>query len=264
MEEERKNSYVEGTQKWIKDMQTGVSSYDMEIINLQTLKILDINKGFLRCSFTVTNRVSCENGNWHPGSIATIIDNVGGAAIHSASGIKKASVDFSVSFFSTAKIHEEVIIEGKVISEKGRLSSILVEVRRKSNGELIALALLVAEFFIVKLLENGKIFRKVKHAFDSLASPTGNRDALEPFKVVDLWKKRWDDCFRQSGCPKTYQFTKSEEFLPDSSSLLTKLFQVGTEGSYKQTAKLCTKSKCESLTLGEAALLTGIMPEPQI
>jgi acyl-coenzyme A thioesterase 13 len=111
----------------------------MEIINLETLKILQIQNGFLRCSFTVTSDVSGEDGNWHPGAIATLIDVIGGSVIHSACGIKKASVEFGVSFFSTAKTHEEVILEGKINGEKGKLSSILVEVRRKDNGELIAL-----------------------------------------------------------------------------------------------------------------------------
>lgn len=34
---------------------------------------------------------------------------------------------------------EEVEIEAKVVGKKGRLSSVVVEIRRKSNGELIAL-----------------------------------------------------------------------------------------------------------------------------
>jgi len=34
---------------------------------------------------------------------------------------------------------EEVEVEAKVVGDKGRITSVLVEVRRKSNGELIAL-----------------------------------------------------------------------------------------------------------------------------
>ncbi|CAN1836748.1 hypothetical protein LINPERHAP1_LOCUS34873 [Linum perenne] len=86
-------------------------------------------------------------------------------------GHVKASLDFTVSFFSTAKSlvnfppksllfslisnlvlpkyvifmdgsrmsEEEIEVEAKVIGEKGRLASVVIEVRRRSNGELIAL-----------------------------------------------------------------------------------------------------------------------------
>lgn len=39
------------------------------------------------------------------GALATLIDDVGAAAIFSLSGHIKASLDFSISFYSTAKIH---------------------------------------------------------------------------------------------------------------------------------------------------------------
>ncbi|CAN1836750.1 hypothetical protein LINPERHAP1_LOCUS34873 [Linum perenne] len=78
-------------------------------------------------------------GNWEVGAIATLIDDVGAAAIFSMVGHVKASLDFTVSFFSTAKSLEEIEVEAKVIGEKGRLASVVIEVRRRSNGELIAL-----------------------------------------------------------------------------------------------------------------------------
>ncbi|CAN0878136.1 hypothetical protein LINGRAHAP2_LOCUS12316 [Linum grandiflorum] len=78
-------------------------------------------------------------GNWEVGAMVTLIDDVGAAAIYSLVGHVKASLDFTVSFFSTAKSLEEVEVEAKVIGEKGRLASVGIEVRRRSNGELIAL-----------------------------------------------------------------------------------------------------------------------------
>ncbi|CAN1836749.1 hypothetical protein LINPERHAP1_LOCUS34873 [Linum perenne] len=102
------------------------------------LTVVDSRKGFVRCRFTVSDRVTVK-GNWEVGAIATLIDDVGAAAIFSMVGHVKASLDFTVSFFSTAKSLEEIEVEAKVIGEKGRLASVVIEVRRRSNGELIAL-----------------------------------------------------------------------------------------------------------------------------
>ncbi|KAK9030805.1 hypothetical protein V6N11_032216 [Hibiscus sabdariffa] len=78
------------------------------------------------------------DGNWHVGAMATLIDDVGAAAIYSVADHVKASLDFNISFHTTAKIHEEVEIEAKVVGEKGKLSLVVVEIRKR-NGELIAL-----------------------------------------------------------------------------------------------------------------------------
>ncbi|XP_010249656.1 PREDICTED: uncharacterized protein LOC104592145 [Nelumbo nucifera] len=89
-------------------------------------------------------RIICDkNDNWQAGAIATLIDLVGVAVIKvsfSDGDVKVVTVDFSVSYFSTIKIHEEVEIEAKLVGHKAKLSSALVEVRRKDNGELVASA----------------------------------------------------------------------------------------------------------------------------
>ncbi|CAN1168430.1 hypothetical protein LINPERPRIM_LOCUS19208 [Linum perenne] len=81
--------------------------------------------------------ITDEDGNWHVGAMATLVDVVGLFAVYSLVGHFKATVDFSFSLFSTAKALEEVELEGKVVGEKERLAS--VEVRKTSNRELIAL-----------------------------------------------------------------------------------------------------------------------------
>ncbi|KAK3027059.1 hypothetical protein RJ639_040891, partial [Escallonia herrerae] len=100
------------------------------------------------------------DGNWHVGAMATLIDVVGAAAVSSFAGSIKASVDFNLSCFSTARIHvqgetyrnmstgplfirrqneEEVEVEAKVVGQSGRLVSVTVEVKKKENGKMIAL-----------------------------------------------------------------------------------------------------------------------------
>ncbi|KAB2024544.1 hypothetical protein ES319_D06G093400v1 [Gossypium barbadense] len=75
------------------------------------------------------------DGNWEVGAMSTLIDDVGAAAIYSVADHVKASLDFNISFHSTAWTQEEVEIEAKVIAEKGKLSLVVVEIRRKRNGD---------------------------------------------------------------------------------------------------------------------------------
>ncbi|XP_022777175.1 uncharacterized protein LOC111318578 isoform X1 [Durio zibethinus] len=125
--------------KWLQDVTTGAIGYELESRTLQGLQVIRAQRGFLRCSFIVPTHASDVNGNWHVGAIATIIDNVGGAAIYSIGDHLKVTVNFNISYYSTAKIQEEVEIEAKVIGNKGKLTSVVVDVRKKHNGELIAI-----------------------------------------------------------------------------------------------------------------------------
>ncbi|KAF7843368.1 Thioesterase superfamily [Senna tora] len=83
---------------------------------------------------------SDENGNWHVGAMATLIDIIGGLTAFSFTAYENVTVDFAVSYFSNAKLYEEVEIEGKVVGKKERMTSVSVKVRKKHNGELVALA----------------------------------------------------------------------------------------------------------------------------
>lgn len=109
------------------------------------------------------------DGNWHGGAIATLMDTVGAVAIYSVFNHVMKSMDFSISYYSTAKIQvslryytnfffkreligtcsiniggdymqEEVEINAKVLGNKGKLIQVMIEVRKKGNGDLIALA----------------------------------------------------------------------------------------------------------------------------
>ncbi|KDP37258.1 hypothetical protein JCGZ_06314 [Jatropha curcas] len=136
---EESDRKVQISNRWLQALSKGTTGHQLEAFSLDGLEILEAHEGFIRCNFVVSNRISDGNGNWHVGAMATLIDDVGAAAIFSLSGHVKASLDFSISCYSTAKIQEEVEIEAKAVGEKGRLMSVLIEVRRKGNGELIAL-----------------------------------------------------------------------------------------------------------------------------
>ncbi|KAJ0051849.1 hypothetical protein Pint_01125 [Pistacia integerrima] len=134
-----KDNPVQKSNKWLKDLSEGVIGHELEALTLQGLQIVNAYRGFVRCNFTIPIRLADNHGNWQVGAMATLIDDVGAAAIYSFAGHIKASVDFIISFYSSVKIMEEVEIEAKVVGERGRLTSVKVEVRRKDNGEVIAL-----------------------------------------------------------------------------------------------------------------------------
>lgn len=55
-------------------------------------------------TLTLTINMKDEEGRWEVGAMTALMDNVGAAAVSSFGQIK-ISVDFNVSFYSTAKIH---------------------------------------------------------------------------------------------------------------------------------------------------------------
>ncbi|MBA0868868.1 hypothetical protein Goshw_019858 [Gossypium schwendimanii] len=125
-----------------------VISHELVALTLESPLIVVAQKGSICRNFVVPIRASGNkisefpfellfdpDGNWEVGAMSTLIDDVGAAAIYSVTDHVKASLDFNISFHSTARTQEEVEIEGKVIAEKGKLSLVVVEIRRKRNGD---------------------------------------------------------------------------------------------------------------------------------
>ncbi|KAK1561128.1 hypothetical protein Q3G72_034779 [Acer saccharum] len=130
---------VQKSVRWLQGLTLGTIGHELEALTHAGLQIVEAREGFIRCNFIVPSHLADEDGNWHVGAMATLIDSVGGAATHSFSGHVKTSVDFNISFCSTAEIQEEVEIEAKVVGNRGKLTSVQIEVRRRGNGEVIAL-----------------------------------------------------------------------------------------------------------------------------
>ncbi|KAK9282564.1 hypothetical protein L1049_005485 [Liquidambar formosana] len=126
-------------QKWLEDLATGSAGHEIETLSLGGMQVSHAHKGLIRCNFVIPKHLSDQDGNWHVGAIATLVDDVGAAAIYSTVGHIKASVSFNISYYSTPKIQEEVEIEAKVVGQKGKLASVVVEIRRKDNGRIVAL-----------------------------------------------------------------------------------------------------------------------------
>ncbi|KAG2729035.1 hypothetical protein I3843_01G227000 [Carya illinoinensis] len=130
---------VETARKWLGALSKGMICQEVETIAMEGLQVVQARKGFILCHFLVPNRLSDRDGNWHIGAMATLIDNLGAGAIWSSVGNIKSTVNLNISYYSTAKIQEEVEIEAKVVAEKETLVAAVVEIRKRSNGELVAL-----------------------------------------------------------------------------------------------------------------------------
>ncbi|XAR50657.1 Acyl-CoA hydrolase, partial [Bertholletia excelsa] len=115
-------------------------THELEALSIAGLQVEHAERGLIRCKFIVPSHLSDGAENWSTGAIAVLIDNVCAAAVCSVVGRIKVSVDFNISFFSTAKIQEEVDIEAKVTEHKGKLTFVVVEVKKKDSGEMIAVA----------------------------------------------------------------------------------------------------------------------------
>ncbi|ONM00137.1 hypothetical protein Zm00014a_003939 [Zea mays] len=66
-------------------------------------------------------------------------DDVCAATIMSVEGIVKVSVHYDISYFTPAKLHDEVEMDGRVVEQKGRMTAVAVEIRKKESGELVAI-----------------------------------------------------------------------------------------------------------------------------
>ncbi|KAF5726871.1 putative Thioesterase superfamily protein [Tripterygium wilfordii] len=131
--------HVHSPLKLLKELSAGATGQELDARTLQGLQVAQARKGYFLCTFIVPDLTSDENGNWHGGAIATLIEVVGAAAVNSLAGHFNLTVDFSVSYYSTVKIHEQVEIEAKIAGNKGKLTAVVVEVRRQDSRELVAL-----------------------------------------------------------------------------------------------------------------------------
>ncbi|KAJ3694533.1 hypothetical protein LUZ60_010013 [Juncus effusus] len=108
-------------------------------VGLGGLAVSLTRDGCARCTFRIPSHLTDGEGNWQTGAIAAAMDDVGAAAIVSLHGIIKVSVQFDISYFSYAKLNEEVEMEGRVVSTNGNLTAVVVEARKKPAGELVAI-----------------------------------------------------------------------------------------------------------------------------
>ncbi|PPS06992.1 hypothetical protein GOBAR_AA13648 [Gossypium barbadense] len=158
---------------WLRGVINGKIGHGLEARVLQGLRVTHAEKDFMRFDFVVPNTVSDVDGNWHVGALASLLDLIGIVTIYSFVNRVISTVDFSASYYSTTKIQEHVEIESKVTANRGKLLHVVIEVRRKGNGEVIAVGKqwmasnrqTLAQLFkmppdlVVKVIQQDKAFR---------------------------------------------------------------------------------------------------------
>ncbi|KAK1311567.1 hypothetical protein QJS10_CPA07g00784 [Acorus calamus] len=133
---------AEKAKKWLEGKVTrGIPNQNpIEGQAMPDLVVVEAEDGRILCRFVVPRHLSDGEGNWSAGAVATLIDVVAAASIVTRTSRIFVSVDFSISYFSTAVIEEEVEIEGRLVGEgKGKLRAVEVEIRRRRDRELVAL-----------------------------------------------------------------------------------------------------------------------------
>ncbi|CAO1945924.1 unnamed protein product [Urochloa humidicola] len=136
--------------KWLEDPRVGYSgdlspvASDSERQALSSMvmagaRVSVAEPGRVVCSLRVRAPLTDAEGRWHAGAIAAAVDNACSAAVFTVEGAPTATVQYSMSYFSPAHADEEVEMEGRVVSRKGKLTAAAVEVRKKESGELVAI-----------------------------------------------------------------------------------------------------------------------------
>ncbi|XP_048319923.2 uncharacterized protein LOC107404992 isoform X2 [Ziziphus jujuba] len=133
------DEYVEEMVRRLENLSRG-NEEASEIVrrSLGGLEVVHAQKGLLRCKFPIPNDVSDPDGNWHVGAIASLMDTLGVSAAYTSTGLSRLTVDFNISYYSTAKIQEVVEIEAKVVSKREKLTGVVLEVRKTEDSQLIA------------------------------------------------------------------------------------------------------------------------------
>ncbi|CAN1282443.1 Acyl-coenzyme A thioesterase 13 [Linum perenne] len=109
-----------------------------EDFSIRGIRVDRVEPGLVTCSFTVPARLTDRSGKLATGAIANLVDEVGGAVVHIEGLPMNVSVDMSISFLSSAKLHDELEITSKVLGRKGGYAGTVVLVKNKLTGELIA------------------------------------------------------------------------------------------------------------------------------
>ncbi|KAL4559984.1 hypothetical protein LXL04_032132 [Taraxacum kok-saghyz] len=128
-----KVDYSKAAKKWLENS----TKFQLDGLALQGIRIDRVEIGVVRCNFVIPDHLSDENGNWNVGAISVLIDDMAAGAVFSYCGGNLATVDFTMSFYSMAKVNEEVEIEANVVGEKGNLVSVVIDIKKKANGEKV-------------------------------------------------------------------------------------------------------------------------------
>ena len=115
----------------------GQGGYDRSLTGME---VVELEGGKARVRLPVGESVQNAGGMLHGGAVATLVDVVGTLAIMSKDrdGRPGVSTDLNVSWFSPAPGGTSVLVEATVLKSGRTLAFVQVDVRRESDGVLVA------------------------------------------------------------------------------------------------------------------------------
>jgi acyl-coenzyme A thioesterase 13 len=115
----------------------GQGGYDRSLTGME---VVELEGGKARVRLPVSEPVQNAGGMLHGGAVATLVDVVGTLAIMSKDrdGRPGVSTDLNVSWFSPAPGGTSVLVEATVLKSGRTLAFVQVDVRRESDGVLVA------------------------------------------------------------------------------------------------------------------------------
>ncbi|GKE51351.1 thioesterase superfamily protein [Tanacetum coccineum] len=129
----KKGDYTKLARIWLENS----SNVELDGLALKGMKIDRVDLGYIRCYFLIPHHLSDGNGKWNVGAMSVLIDCMAAGAAFSITGGNLATVDFTMSFYSTVKVNEEVEIEASVVGEKGNLLSVIIDIKKKGSEEKV-------------------------------------------------------------------------------------------------------------------------------
>ena len=117
---------------------TASARFDRVLGGLRVTRV-DEAAGEVDCEFEVEEGLTNTYATLHGGATATLVDVVGSMALLARDPTRAGvSVDLSVSYIAAARAGETVRCLGRALKVGRRLGFSSVELRRKSDGELLA------------------------------------------------------------------------------------------------------------------------------
>lgn len=112
-----------------------------EGLALRGIRVLSIQPGLIRCSYTVPNHLTdAATGCLAAGAVVSLVDEVGSAAAIADAQNLKVSVDMSVAFadLSQARPGDKLCIVARALGHKGAYSGTHVLFTNAGNGRVVA------------------------------------------------------------------------------------------------------------------------------
>ncbi|XP_015673874.1 acyl-coenzyme A thioesterase 13 [Protobothrops mucrosquamatus] len=103
------------------------------------MKVVSANPGKVVCEMKIEEQHTNRGGTLHGGLTATLVDIVSTAAlIYTERGAPGVSVDMNITYMSSGKIGEEILITAEVLKQGKTLGFANVNLTDKATGRLIA------------------------------------------------------------------------------------------------------------------------------